>query len=76
MKFFLLGAVYWIIVAAVLASVIQFWPDLARSQSFFYAAIAVALLGSFVVTFCAAFWKTYRENPPPSREDVLQARRE
>ena len=76
MKFFLLGAVYWIIVAAVLASVVQFWPDLARSQTFFYMAIAGALLGVFAVMFVAGFRKTRRENPPPTREEIMRARRE
>jgi len=76
MRFFLLGAVYWIIVAAILAAVIQHWPDLARSQEFFYIAVLVALLGAFVVPFCVTYWATYRKNQPPSRDDILQARRE
>jgi len=76
MKFFLLGAVYWIIVAAILASVIQFWPDLARSQEFFYVAVLTALLGAFVVPFCVSYWITHKANPPPSRDDILRARRE
>jgi hypothetical protein len=50
-KFWLLGAAYWIVVAALLAGVAQIWPHLLDSQPFFYAAILGAVVGGFAIVY-------------------------
>jgi hypothetical protein len=50
-KFWLLGAAYWIAVAALLWTVVQVWPHLQDSQPFFYAVILGAVVGGFAVVY-------------------------
>jgi hypothetical protein len=50
-KFWLLGAAYWIVVAALFGGALQIWPHLHESQPFFYAAILGAVAGGFAVVY-------------------------
>ncbi|HUO98467.1 MAG TPA: hypothetical protein VMU01_07350 [Rhizomicrobium sp.] len=50
-KFWLLGAAYWIVLAALFAGALRFWPGLAGSQSFFAAAVIGALVGGVVIVY-------------------------
>ena len=50
-RFWLLGAAYWIAVAALLAGVMRFWPQLQESEPFFYAAVLGALAGGFAIVY-------------------------
>jgi hypothetical protein len=48
-SFWLLGAVYWIAVVAVLAALSNLVPHLLESRSFFYAFLAGSVAGGFVI---------------------------
>jgi hypothetical protein len=48
-RFMLLGAVYWLAVMAAVSAAFHLWPQLQHSQTFFYAAVAAALVGGIVV---------------------------
>jgi uncharacterized membrane-anchored protein YitT (DUF2179 family) len=50
-KFWLLGAAYWIVIAALLWIVVQVWPHLQESQPFFYATVLGAVVGGFAVVY-------------------------
>jgi hypothetical protein len=50
-KFWLLGAAYWIVVAALLWAAVQVWPLLQDSQPFFYAVVLGAVVGGFAVVY-------------------------
>ena len=50
-KFWLLGAAYWIVVAALLGLVARVWPQLAGSDVFFYGAIAAAGAGALTIVY-------------------------
>jgi hypothetical protein len=45
----LLGAAYCFLVMAAVDLAFRFWPSLAASQTFFYAAVLGALLGGIVI---------------------------
>ena len=51
-KFWLLGAAYWILVAALLWVVVQVWPHFQESQPFLTAAVLGAVVvGGFAVVY-------------------------
>jgi len=48
-RFWLLGALYWIAVMALVGGAYRLWPHLAASQTFFYAAVLGALIGGIAL---------------------------
>lgn len=50
-KFWLLGAAYWFVVAALVAVVMQIWPHLQDSLPYMAAIVLGALVGGFAIVY-------------------------
>jgi hypothetical protein len=49
--FLLLGAAYWLVMAALLAAAHYFWPDLTFSQPFIVGTIFAAVIAGFLIVY-------------------------
>jgi hypothetical protein len=50
-KFWVLGAVYWILTAALVTLAHYLWPHVADTAPFFFAAVLGAVIGGFAIVY-------------------------
>lgn len=50
-KFWVLGAVYWIVIAALIAVAHFFWPHVSETVPFVAAAVLGAFIGGFAIVY-------------------------
>lgn len=50
-RFWVLGAIYWMAVAALVGAAHYFWPHAADSAPFFFAAVLGAVIAGFAIVY-------------------------
>jgi hypothetical protein len=50
-RFWVLGSIYWMVVAALVGAAHYFWPHVADSAPFFFAAVLGAIIGGFAIVY-------------------------
>lgn len=50
-RFLMLGAAYWLVVAAIVGIAHHFWPDLADSGRFVIAMVFGVVIAGFIVVY-------------------------
>jgi small-conductance mechanosensitive channel len=51
LRFWVLGSIYWMVVAVLVGTAHYFWPHIADTAPFFFAAVLGAVIAGFAIVY-------------------------